>query len=106
MLLISKASFAALITLISITTADVLFTQPIAGSWTTAGTLSVAWTESNTTPALGDLLSYQLFLCAGGNTAASISVLGTITNNGLFANGNTAVGTIQPGLGASKPENA
>jgi hypothetical protein len=93
-------------TLASTAFADILFTKPLAGSWTAAGTLSIAWSESGLAPAIADLTSYELFLCAGGNTAASILVLGTITTKGLFADGNAAIGTITPGLGASTPENA
>jgi hypothetical protein len=93
-------------TLITTTFADVSFTKPIAGSWNPAGTLQVAWADSGTAPVLTDFVSYQLFLCAGGNDAASILVLGTVTTKGLFADGNTAAGTISPSIGASTPQNA
>ena len=52
--------------------ADVKFTSPAAGGTATGGsTLSVQWEDSGTKPALSDLTTYQLFLCAGGNDQAS-----------------------------------
>ena len=53
--------------------ADVEFTSPDAGSTATGGSvLSVEWEDSGSQPPISDLTSYQLFLCAGGNDAASI----------------------------------
>ncbi len=47
--------------------ADVLVTAPVAGDTITGLTLAVTWKDSGDSPALADLDSYQLFLCAGGN---------------------------------------
>ena len=64
------AVFAALTTFAN---ADVEFTSPKAGAKLTGGTsLVVEWQESNTEPLISDFTTYQLFLCAGGNDAASI----------------------------------
>lgn len=52
--------------------ADVEFTSPSAGATLTGGsTISVKWKDSGTSPPISDLLTYQLFLCAGGNDAGS-----------------------------------
>lgn len=52
--------------------ADVEFTTPSAGATEAGGqVLKVAWKESGTSPPISDLLTYQLFLCAGGNDATS-----------------------------------
>ena len=52
--------------------ADVQFTTPEAGSTVKAGgALSIEWKDSGETPPLDTLLSYQLFLCAGGNKDGS-----------------------------------
>jgi hypothetical protein len=51
----------------SLTLADVLVTGPEAGDTITGLTLDITWKDSGDSPALTDLASYQLFLCAGGN---------------------------------------
>lgn len=48
--------------------ADVRFTSPVGGeTFTGGGSINVAWTDSGEAPSISDLVSYQLFLCAGGN---------------------------------------
>lgn len=52
--------------------ADVKITSPAAGAKLTAGSsISVEWKDSGSQPPLSDLKTYTLFLCAGGNDAAS-----------------------------------
>lgn len=52
--------------------ADVRFTTPEAGGTIKGGgSLTIEWEDSGDTPALDSLLSYQLFLCAGGNEAGT-----------------------------------
>jgi len=52
--------------------ADVEFTTPSAGATAAGGeVLKVAWKESGSSPPISSLLTYQLFLCAGGNDASS-----------------------------------
>lgn len=52
--------------------ADVKFTSPDAGGTEAGGAkVDVEWKDSGDDPKLSDLVSYQLFLCAGGNDAAS-----------------------------------
>lgn len=51
--------------------ADVEFTSPEAGGTEDGGSqLSIKWKDSGDDPKLSDLVSYQLFLCAGGNDAS------------------------------------
>lgn len=51
--------------------ADVEFTGPAAGDTITVGvqaaSITIKWKESGDAPPITDLLSYDLFLCAGGN---------------------------------------
>lgn len=56
--------------LLSFTLADVEVTGPEAGDSVTGLQLAITWKESGTAPALKDLASYQIFLCAGGNAAS------------------------------------
>lgn len=52
--------------------ADIEFTSPSAGATVSGGsTIKVQWKDSGISPALKDLQSYQLFLCAGGNDEKS-----------------------------------
>lgn len=61
-----------LATLIPYVFADVQFTTPKAAATLKAGgALTIEWKDSGDTPPLDTLLSYQLFLCAGGNTDGS-----------------------------------
>ncbi|KAF2002264.1 hypothetical protein P154DRAFT_521089 [Amniculicola lignicola CBS 123094] len=99
--------FAALTSLVS---ADVEFTSPKAGATLTAGsTITVEWKESGDAPKIADLTTYQLFLCAGGNEAASILQLIELTAIGgstFEVTGNKAQGTVGIGIGASTPKNS
>jgi hypothetical protein len=62
------APLVALTALAPLVSADVEFTLPKAGDLLDAGsTITVEWKESKTEPLLTDLLTYQLFLCWGGN---------------------------------------
>ena len=51
--------------------ADVEFTSPKPGATLKAGAITIEWKDSGETPPLDTLLSYQLFLCAGGNEGSS-----------------------------------
>ncbi|KIW05872.1 uncharacterized protein PV09_03072 [Verruconis gallopava] len=88
--------------------ADVKFTSPAAGSsHAGGGSLQVTWEDSGTAPALSDLTTYQLFLCAGGNDASSIVQLASLVADGTFAvTGNSAEAFVDASIGASTPENA
>jgi Ser-Thr-rich glycosyl-phosphatidyl-inositol-anchored membrane family len=61
-----------LATLIPYAFADVQFTAPAPGTTIKAGgALTIEWKDSGDAPPLDTLLSYQLFLCAGGNKDGS-----------------------------------
>lgn len=49
-------------------TADVGFKSPAAGDTITGSTIDVEFEEGSGTPPLADFATYQLQLCAGGNT--------------------------------------
>lgn len=51
--------------------ADVQFVSPAAGDSITGLTIDISWQESQVAPPITSLTSYQLFLCAGGNTEGS-----------------------------------
>ncbi|TID23777.1 beta-1-6-glucan boisynthesis protein-like protein [Venturia nashicola] len=87
--------------------ADVKFTSPAGGeTFTGGGSIKAAWTDSGTAPSISDLTTYQLFLCAGGNDPTAFIQLASITEKGLFANGNTAEGSVAVGVGDDTPKNA
>ncbi|ORX98111.1 beta-1,6-glucan boisynthesis protein-like protein [Clohesyomyces aquaticus] len=99
-------AFLAAVTFVS---ADVEFTSPKAGATLTGGTaITVEWKDSGDSPAITDLTTYQLFLCAGGNEPGTfIDLLAISATTATFAvTGNKATGTIGIGLGASTPKNA
>jgi hypothetical protein len=61
---------AALTALVPFVSAGVSFTSPKAGDLLTAGTaIEVKWADDGDSPKLTDLLTYELFLVAGGNKA-------------------------------------
>jgi hypothetical protein len=57
--------------LFSFTLADVSVTSPAPGDTIRGLSLEIEWKDSGKTPKLADLASYQVFLCAGGNTDAN-----------------------------------
>jgi hypothetical protein len=80
--------------------ADVKFTAPPAGSTITGTTISITWEESGVSPPISELASYQIFLCAGGNTATDYIPLTTLVTTGDFAKGNAVSASFTVGLGA------
>ncbi|ERF73807.1 hypothetical protein EPUS_05511 [Endocarpon pusillum Z07020] len=71
------------------------------GTMKGGGSLTIEWEDSGETPALDTLLSYQLFLCAGGNEAGTYIPVKTLVPTGQFSTGNTASSTVEVGLGES-----
>ncbi|KAL6710970.1 Cell wall synthesis protein kre9 precursor [Coniothyrium glycines] len=86
---------AALVAIAPMVSAGISFTSPKAGAALTAGTaITVQWEDGGTGPAITDLLTYELFLCAGGQKDTEQAVLIPITTQGSFAVGNTASGMV------------
>jgi hypothetical protein len=83
--------------------ADVKFTGPPAGATITGTTISISWEESGKSPPISELASYQIFLCAGGNTATDYIPLTTLVATGDFAKGNAVSAPFTAGLGADTP---
>ncbi|CAO2652834.1 Nn.00g022450.m01.CDS01 [Neocucurbitaria sp. VM-36] len=103
-LILPLVALAALVPYVS---AGVSFTKPKAGTKLTAGSaIDVEWEDGGDGPKLSELLSYELFLCAGGNDAADQTVLLSITTQGSFAVGSSASGMVGVGVGEDKPANA
>ncbi|KAL8890452.1 MAG: hypothetical protein Q9205_001858 [Flavoplaca limonia] len=89
-----------LATLLPAVLADVQFTSPAAGATIAAGKpITVGWKDSGDGVALTDLSTYTLFLCAGGNDAASFIQLFPINAQGKFSTGNQASATVASTLG-------
>lgn len=64
------ALFAALTHLVS---ADVEFVSPKAGAKLTGGqSVVIEWKDSGDSPAITDLTTYELWICAGGNEEGTI----------------------------------
>jgi hypothetical protein len=76
-LLLPIAAVAAFTQLAS---AGIAFSKPTPGDTLTAGqAIQVAWAEGGTGPKIADLLTYQLFLIAGGDTDAEQVSAGTVS---------------------------
>lgn len=59
--------------LLPLASADIQFTSPAAGAVLQAAKpITAKWKDSGDGTALTDLATYTLFLCAGGNDAATI----------------------------------
>ncbi len=66
-LLASVVAFAALT---PFACGGIVFTSPSAGAELVAGkSFSVKWEDGGEGPNTADLMTYELFLCAGGNSA-------------------------------------
>ncbi|KAF2260706.1 hypothetical protein CC78DRAFT_472153 [Lojkania enalia] len=91
----------ALVAALGLVSADVQFTSPKAGAKITGGSaVVVEWKDSGDSPAISDLTTYQLFLCAGGDTEDTYDTLYTMVTAGQFSiTGNKATSTIGLGLG-------
>ncbi|RMZ76561.1 hypothetical protein DV737_g4777, partial [Chaetothyriales sp. CBS 132003] len=81
--------------------ADVEFLTPAAGSSHSSLTLSITWEDSGTDPAISDLTSYQMYLCAGGNDADEYADLTELVEDGDFSTGYSVNATVTTGLGAN-----
>ncbi|KAI1609331.1 hypothetical protein EDD37DRAFT_612858 [Exophiala viscosa] len=86
--------------LLSFVLADVEVTGPEAGDTITGLKLSITWKDSGTSPALSDLASYQLFLCAGGNKDSNYIQLATLVADGDYTTGDSVDVTLTAGWGA------
>lgn len=87
--------------LVPFVVADVKFMTPTPGSTITGTTISMSWEESGDSPPISELASYQVFLCAGGDTTADYEPLTVLVQTGDFKKGNAVSGTITTGLGAA-----
>jgi hypothetical protein len=86
--------------LVSSVLADVQFTSPKAGSSESGLELTIEWKDSGDDPPISALVTYQMFLCAGGNTDSSYIQLATLVQQGDFADGDSVTATLTAGLGA------
>ncbi|RVX74815.1 hypothetical protein B0A52_01092 [Exophiala mesophila] len=85
--------------LASYTLADVAILSPKPGDTITGLSLDIEWEDSGKTPALKDLASFQVFLCAGGNTDANYIQLATLVQAGDFADASTVRVPLTAGWG-------
>lgn len=75
------------------------FTEPAAGSTKDAtSTLSIKWEDSEDSPSISQLSTYQLFLVGGGNDESK-QVISTLVSDGKFSDGNVATSTVNVSLG-------
>jgi hypothetical protein len=66
------ATLALIASLAPLASADIEFTKPKAGEELEGGsTIEITWKDSGDKPALEELTTYELFLCAGGNEPGS-----------------------------------
>jgi hypothetical protein len=100
-IMVLARTVVAALTLFTLVHADVEFITPKPGATLKGGgAIEIEWKDSGEAPSVSDLQTYELFLCAGGNDAASMIQLTAITTAGQFAVGNKALGTVGIGIGA------
>ena len=90
--------------LVASVVADVEVTSPAPGDSITGTSITIEWKDSGSSPSITDLLSYQIFLCAGGNDAATggnTIDLAPLVTQGDYKVGSTAQGAFSVGLGAA-----
>ena len=74
--MILRSLYLSAAALLSFALADVQVTSPAPGDSISGLTLDIEWKDSGKTPKLADLASFQIFLCAGGNSDSNF-VCGT-----------------------------
>ncbi|KAF1812087.1 putative beta-1,6-glucan boisynthesis protein [Eremomyces bilateralis CBS 781.70] len=79
--------------------ADITFVTPAPGSTIPVGAVSMEWKDSGEAPALADLTTYEVFLCAGGNTDGTFIDLVPLVKAGQFSMGNIAQGVVSATVG-------
>ncbi|KAL1852934.1 Cell wall synthesis protein kre9 precursor [Paecilomyces lecythidis] len=93
-------TLSLLVALTSAALADVEFLEPDAGATAKGGdTITVRWRDSGKEPKLSQLTRYDLYLCAGGDTADSYEELSHLITEGTFARGNSVSFKIEPEVG-------
>ncbi|KAI9843681.1 MAG: hypothetical protein M1837_006148 [Sclerophora amabilis] len=103
MLLLQSLFLLAALT--PLASADIEFTSPAAGASVPGGDkITVQWKDSGSEPSLSDLKEYTITLMTGSNEKPFPLI--PIATKGKFTSGNKASGTIEVGIGASKPANA
>ncbi|KAK5045963.1 hypothetical protein LTR84_008749 [Exophiala bonariae] len=83
--------------------ADVSIISPRAGDKIFGLSLYISWEDSESAAPLADIASYQVFLCAGGNSKSSYIQLATLADHGNFSDGNTLSAPLVAGWGANLP---
>jgi hypothetical protein len=67
------APLALVAALTHLVAADIEFVSPKAGAKLTGGqSIVIEWKESGDSPAITDLTTYELWICAGGNEETTI----------------------------------
>jgi len=94
---------ATLATLASLTLAYPQLSSPAAGAQVpVTGGITATWTDNGDAPALADLSTYQLFLCAGSN-ANHIDLLNIVPAGTAIPSSNSVRSTVAIPAGAGGP---
>ncbi|KAB8200727.1 Ser-Thr-rich glycosyl-phosphatidyl-inositol-anchored membrane family protein [Aspergillus parasiticus SU-1] len=97
-------SLPVVLPLFSTALADVEFIAPARGTIMKAGDVVTAhWKDSGESPRISELVQYDLYLCAGGDTLGSQENLATLIKDGVFARGNSVSFKIDPAVGGNEP---
>ncbi|GKZ22818.1 hypothetical protein AbraIFM66951_006612 [Aspergillus brasiliensis] len=90
------------LSLLSSALADIEFIDPAAGAVIRAGDVVTAhWRDSGALPRLASLVQYDLYLCAGGDTAGSNEDVALLVKDALFAKGNSVSFKIDSEVGGN-----
>ncbi|KAB8232343.1 hypothetical protein ETB97_011083 [Aspergillus alliaceus] len=92
------------LSLLSTALADVEFTAPTRGTVIESGDVITAhWKDSGKSPRVSELVQYDLYLCAGGDTLGSHEDVAVLIKDGVFARGNSVSFKIDPEVGGNEP---
>ncbi|RAL06234.1 putative beta-1,6-glucan biosynthesis protein (Knh1) [Aspergillus ibericus CBS 121593] len=99
-------TLAFVLSFLSTAFADVEFINPTTGTVIRAGdVITVHWRDSGALPRMTELVQYDLYLCAGGDTPESYEDVALLAKNAAFSRGNSVSLRIDPDVGGND-ENA
>ncbi|OOF92305.1 hypothetical protein ASPCADRAFT_133371 [Aspergillus carbonarius ITEM 5010] len=99
-------TISSVLSLLSTALADVEFTYPTTGTVIRAGDVVTAhWKDSGAPPRMTELVQYNLYLCAGGDTPGSFEDVSPLLMNAVFSRGNSVSFRIDSDVGGND-ENA
>ncbi|KAE8348342.1 hypothetical protein BDV28DRAFT_96966 [Aspergillus coremiiformis] len=92
------------LSLLSTAVADIEFTAPTRGTVMKSGDVVTAyWKDSGKPPRISELVQYDLYLCASGESLGSQEDIAVLVKDGTFARGNSVSFRIGEEVGSNEP---